>query len=491
LASNKRLTLWSIAGSDSSGGAGVQADNQCFRSFGLAFANIVTAVTAQNTQGVLHIDWMSGDSIARQWQSIETDHPPAAIKIGLLGQDDHFRQLRQWLPKSKCPVVLDPVIKASNGDTLALSTHFLSILPYVSVFTPNKPEFETLFYKEIQQLGFENAAHWVSQHYDLCLVITGGDDEGSAQDHVYLEQQFEQQCLTLESPKLASKHTHGTGCSFSSAIASLLALDYPVIDAIVLAKAYLNQGLAKPDCAHAYPAAFQHTGFPSKVDYLPAITTSTLPETLNRPFAPAQNSLGLYVLVENLDELKLCLNAQVDTLQLRLKTGTLKEKHQLISHAIELANAANTPLYINDHWELAIEYKAYGVHLGQDDLLTADLHAIQKAGLKLGISTHNAIEMAIAHQYKPSYIAFGPVFATKSKQVDYPTLNPDHLFQFVKLLKEDYQLTAIGGINTQNAKDVLALDLHSLAVISAVTKSRDPVKAIDELSTMIKRVARD
>lgn len=487
MASNKRLTLWSIAGSDSSGGAGIQADNQCFRSFGLAFANIVTAVTAQNTQGVLHIDWMSGNSIAKQWQSIETDHPPAAIKIGLLGQDDHFRQLSQLLPESKCPVVLDPVMKASNGDNLALSTNFRSILPYVSVFTPNKSEFKTLFSKEIQKMGFENTASWVSKQYDLCLVITDGDDEGAAQDQVYFEQQY----LTLESPKQASKHTHGTGCSFSSAIASLLALGYCKLDAVIFAKTYLNQGLAKPDFAHAYPAAFQHTGFPSKADYLPTITSSTVPEKLNKTFPPAQDSLGLYVLVENLDELRLCLNSRVDTLQLRLKTGTLNEKHQLIRNAIELANAANTPLYINDHWKLAIEYKAYGVHLGQDDLLTADLHAIHKAGLRLGISTHNALEIAIAHQYKPSYIAFGPIFATQSKQIDYPTLNPDHLFRFVTLMDESYQLTAIGGIDTQNAKDVLALGIDSLAVISAVTKSRDPVKAIDELSTMIKRVARD
>ncbi|MCY4045744.1 MAG: thiamine phosphate synthase [Cellvibrionales bacterium] len=481
MAANPKLTVWSIAGSDNSGGAGIQADSQCFRSFGLAFTNIVTAITAQNTQGVQHIAWITSESFSHQWQSLAKEHVPAAIKIGLIGQAYHFDLLNKLLPSLDAPVVLDPVIKASNGDTLAAAICFKQMLHLVTVFTPNLHEFEAIFADEIQTKGLDNAAKWISQTFDLCLVITGGDAVDEATDRIY----YQDQQLKVRSPKQASQHTHGTGCSFSSAIASLLALGYRPMDAVVLAKAYLNQGLALPDQSDTYPAAFQHTGFPNQAACLPAITCNGLPKQLPCAFPQLDKSLGLYVLVENLDELNCCLDSAVDTLQLRIKNGSQEEQRALITQAIALAKARNKPLYINDHWQLAIELDAYGVHLGQEDLTTADLSALQKAGLKLGISTHNVLEIAIAHQYQPSYIAFGPVYSTQSKQVNHPPLNSDHLRQYIHLLKDDYRLTAIGGINTQNAKDVLALGIDSLAVISAVTKSADPTSAISQFSVMM------
>lgn len=133
------------------------------------------------------------------------------------------------------------------------------------------------------------------------------------------------------------------------------------------------------------------------------------------PFAPTEYQLGLYPVVDSVKWLERLILVGVKTLQIRIKNRPLAEIEQEIAHSVALAKQHNVRLFVNDYWQLAMKYQAYGVHLGQEDLATADLNAIQQSGLRLGVSTHCYFEIMRALAVKPSYIAFGHVFLLKPK----------------------------------------------------------------------------
>ena len=135
------------------------------------------------------------------------------------------------------------------------------------------------------------------------------------------------------------------------------------------------------------------------------------------------------------------------------------------ARAVGLCRAAGVPLYLNDDWQLALELGAYGVHLGQEDLLTADLPALQRASIRLGISTHSDWEIARARGVQPSYIAFGPVFPPLSKQLRYPPLGIAQLRRWAGCFQQQ-ALTCIGGITHQNVAQVLTTGIESVAVVT-------------------------
>ena len=177
--------------------------------------------------------------------------------------------------------------------------------------------------------------------------------------------------------------------------------------------------------------------------------------------------LGLYPVVDSVAWIARLLDAGVRTLQLRIKDKRDEEVEADVVAAIELGRNANARLFINDYWRLAIKHRAYGVHLGQEDLETTDLNAIQAAGLRLGVSTHDDMEIDVALAARPSYIALGHVFPTQTKQM--PSA-PQGLEQ---LARHDYPTVAIGGIGLDRAPAVLATGVGSIAVVSAITQAAD------------------
>ena len=130
-------------------------------------------------------------------------------------------------------------------------------------------------------------------------------------------------------------------------------------------------------------------------------------------------------------------------------------------------------MFINDYWQLAIKHGAYGVHLGQEDLELADLDAIQRTGLRLGISTHGYYEIARALSISPSYIALGHIFPTRTKQMPSAPQGLKRLERYAALLK-DKSVVAIGGISTERVESVLRCGVGSVAVVTAITESTDP-----------------
>jgi thiamine-phosphate pyrophosphorylase len=189
-------------------------------------------------------------------------------------------------------------------------------------------------------------------------------------------------------------------------------------------------------------------------------------------FPPVPFRLGLYPVVDSVVWIERLLGAGVRTLQLRIKDKRDDEVEADVITAIALGRRYQARLFINDYWRLAIKHDAYGVHLGQEDLQDTDLQAIRAAGLRLGVSTHDDMEIDVALAAKPSYIALGHVFPTQTKQMPSAPQGLTQLARHIARL-EDYPTVAIGGISLARAPAVLATGVGSIAVVSAITAADD------------------
>ena len=197
-------------------------------------------------------------------------------------------------------------------------------------------------------------------------------------------------------------------------------------------------------------------------------------------FPPVPLRLGLYPVVDSVEWIERLLKAGVKTIQLRIKNQRDEEVESDVIAAIELGRRYDARLFINDYWQLAIKHQAYGVHLGQEDLETTDLSAIREAGLRLGVSTHDDMEIDVAIAARPSYIALGHVFPTQTKQMPSAPQGLAQLARHITRLK-DYPTVAIGGINLARAPAVLETGVGSIAVVSAITKAADWQAATEQL----------
>ncbi|EGT5683959.1 thiamine phosphate synthase [Cronobacter turicensis] len=189
-------------------------------------------------------------------------------------------------------------------------------------------------------------------------------------------------------------------------------------------------------------------------------------------FAPVPRRLGLYPVVDSVGWITRLLEAGVRTLQLRIKDKSEAEVEADVAAAIALGQRYHARLFINDYWRLAIKHQAYGVHLGQEDLETSDPDAIRRAGLRLGVSTHDDMEIDVALAVRPSYIALGHVFPTQTKQMPSAPQGLAQLAAHVERLG-DYPTVAIGGISLERAPAVLETGVGSIAVVSAITHAPD------------------
>jgi thiamine-phosphate pyrophosphorylase len=162
----------------------------------------------------------------------------------------------------------------------------------------------------------------------------------------------------------------------------------------------------------------------------------------------------------------------VKTIQLRIKDKQDDEVEADIIAAVALGRRYDARLFINDYWRLAIKHQAYGVHLGQEDLESTELELIRAAGLRLGVSTHDNMEIDVALAARPSYIALGHVFPTQTKQMPSAPQGLEQLASHIERLA-DYPTVAIGGISLERAPAVLATGVGSIAVVSAITQADD------------------
>lgn len=467
--------VWTIAGSDSGGGAGIQADLHTFHALGVHGCSVITAITAQNTVSVEDVLYVPAHMIMQQINALSRDLMPKAIKIGMLGNIESIKQLGTFLATYDGKVVLDPVMVASSGDALFDQgrTEYIqalgSLYPYIDLITPNIPEAEMLTGMRIHTYAdIEKAAAILLSQGVKHVLIKGGHFR-----HDVLSQDYWADGVWhtwLASRRVAEQACHGTGCTLSSAIAACLARDMPFEEALVMAKMYVSRGIARARLT------LMHAPMQGDQAYLPYMTQQPLVD-VPEAFPACHQALGLYPIVDSAAWLEKLLPAGVRTIQLRIKEPeTCASLSAEIQRAVEIAEQYHAQLFINDYWELAIQHKAYGVHLGQEDLLTADIQQIRRAGLRLGVSTHSYAELAAAHACRPSYVAFGPIFPTNSKQMPFAPQGLAKLREMRACVQ--YPLVAIGGIGDANIMDVIETGVDGVAMISAITQAPDPALAV-------------
>lgn len=213
-----------------------------------------------------------------------------------------------------------------------------------------------------------------------------------------------------------------------------------------------------------------------------------LPWTRNmnpNAFAECPKRLGLYAVMPDADWVKRMVEAEVPTVQLRLKSEDGQFIRKQIAESVQAVKGSKTLLFINDFWQEAIEAEAYGVHLGQEDLETADLDAIRSQGLRLGLSTHGYAEMVYADRFCPSYIAMGAVFPTNLKKMATVPQGLGRLYKYAKLMSH-YPLVAIGGIDESSIHAVAQSGVGSVAVVRAISGASDPKAAVKRLQELMK-----
>jgi hydroxymethylpyrimidine/phosphomethylpyrimidine kinase len=240
-----------IAGSDSGGGAGIQADLKTFSALGVYGASVVTALTAQNTRGVQAIHDVPPDFIAQQIDSVFSDLDVRAVKIGMLSQPAIIETVASGLARHGAPqIVLDPVMVAASGDRLlapdAVETLRCTLIPKVLVVTPNLPEAAALLGEPIaaDEQAMRAQGERILRLGPQAVLIKGGHAEGTESVDVLVDAAGVQR---FSSPRIATRNTHGTGCTLSSAIAAGLARGAHLRDAVAVAKAFISAAIDASD----------------------------------------------------------------------------------------------------------------------------------------------------------------------------------------------------------------------------------------------------
>ncbi|MCZ2722926.1 thiamine phosphate synthase [Marinomonas sp. 15G1-11] len=522
-----------VGGSDPSAHAGLQADIRVGQDLGVHVTTVVSALTAQNSQSVLAVYPVEKEQFDRQWESILADMTPGVVKIGLLPNAELASATAFWLRTIKtdypaCRIVFDPVGVSSTGHRLhsftsgdpADSTEPMSwlkmLLPLVDWVTPNTHEFEQIVQsvstidQPINRLDLVSKFdHLLAQYPELRQsqwVIKGGhahneakeqsnNQTGSSSRHC-VDWLFSEMVKVdglvspfgFSSKRQENGHSRGTGCSFATALSSFLALGYDEMDSLTLTKSYINHALSLSYQVGKNTGPLATCGWPSKIQYLPDILQINNNQgASNEVFFPEMEprSLGLYPVVDTPEWIERLLKAGVTTVQLRVKDPNSATLEQDIRKAIALGEHYQAQVFINDYWQKAIEFGAYGVHLGQEDLLTADLDKVANAGLRLGVSTHGYFEIARAGKVHPSYIALGHIFPTQTKDMPSQPQGTTRLQKYANLLSGVYPTVAIGGINSEVFDAVLDTGVDGIAMVTAITRSANPEQIVTDFMRKI------
>lgn len=231
-----------VAGSDSSGGAGIQADLKTFAALGIYGMSCICALTAQNTKGVTLVENASPSMVKAQLEAVYEDIYPDAVKTGMLSSPAIVDTVAEFLKEhSRAPLVVDPVMVATSGDVLleegAIRIYKEKLIPLATLITPNIPEAEVLSGMTIRTISdMEAAAKRLGDLGRGAVLVKGGHRVEEAHDVLWDGRELHH----YETEKIESENTHGTGCTLSSALAAMLAKGYPLPAAVAMAKRYIT-----------------------------------------------------------------------------------------------------------------------------------------------------------------------------------------------------------------------------------------------------------
>ncbi len=492
------LPVLLIGGTDPSG-AGLQVDWKVANALDVEAISIVTAVTAQNAETVFDNGILPKKHFKAQLDSVKAD-AFSVIKIGMLGNKTIIEELIDFLRSLSSQtvdkhIILDPVLVASSGGGLltdkGIALLLSKLLPLTTLITPNLDELALLTNLPISnQAEIEYAAKRLIALGATTVLVKGGHslDVESSTDILITESST----IHLIGKRWKNrKNVRGTGCALATTIAVMMSKGYCLEDAIVLAKAKLSHAIRNAKNIWGQRKLRFKAGEDLHIDLqdFPKLAVAKAQKNTFDFLSCGSKSLGIYPVVDSVEWIKILVPLGIETIQLRIKTDkpknqSIEEIEKIIKEAITFCNTYEIRLFINDHWKIAVKHKAYGIHLGQEDLVKLsddDLQSIADAKCRLGVSTHSFFEVARAHQLKPSYIALGPIFATTSKVMPWIPQGVEAVKMWVHLLGDAYPLVAIGGINAERAKALKAAGVGSVAMITAITEADDYEKATKDL----------
>ena len=240
----KKPVALTIAGSDPSGGAGIQADLKTFHQFGVYGEAAITLITVQNTCGVRRVEYLDPELVADQIRAVIEDIPPGAAKTGALGNAGIIEAVAALARDFPFPLVVDPVIVSKHGASLletgALESLRTFLLPHVFLLTPNLEEASALTGAQVDDLaGMRQAAENLVRLGPRAVLVKGGHLRGEATDVLYHHGEWTE----FTSPRIETRHTHGTGCTFSAAITASLASGYDLPESVRRAKRYITEAI--------------------------------------------------------------------------------------------------------------------------------------------------------------------------------------------------------------------------------------------------------
>jgi hydroxymethylpyrimidine kinase/phosphomethylpyrimidine kinase/thiamine-phosphate diphosphorylase len=457
--------IWSVAGTDSGGGAGLSADTRAASAFGVHLCPVVAAVTAQNSTGVTAVYALPRDQLMAQLHALGADLRPRVIKTGLLGSVDAVHALCDILDELRrdgpVALVVDPVLSATAGGSAFANATLLrayreQLLPRAQLITPNRREAELLLGCAAQSR--EQMARMLQGLGAKAVCITGGDD--ADEDKLALDWLLSAQASGyLALPRLAQPHHHGSGCTFATSAAAALARGFVSADAVVLAKMATWVAVREGHAAGAgagpvracarfvwEPAAMPVMSFGAEP--LDADTVKRWAQVLQAGNAASADH-GLYAITDRAEKVVVLAAAGITQIQLRIKSAdtTADLASDLQQATLALAGKLGSQLWVNDHWRLALQAPGVGLHLGQEDWLALgpdERQQLLRSGIKLGISSHSLWELARARGLNPHYIACGPVWPTTTKDMPWQPQGLGNLAWWVRMAGRP--VVAIGGL---------------------------------------------
>jgi len=477
-----RPAVLSIAGSDSSGGAGIQADIKAIEANGCHAATAITAITAQNSVGVHRAEVLAPDLVRDQIRAVLDDLDVRAIKSGMLGNAAVVRAVADTMARwPDVPYVLDPVMVSQTGhalfDAAAIDELKVRLFPRAWVVTPNVHEAQVLAGLEI--LGPADARRAGEALLRLgprAVLVKGGHfrDRRATDVLVTADGTREYEAQAIDTP-----HTHGTGCTYASAVAAQLARGRSIADAIDRAKSFITGAIAHgaaigrgpgpTDPFHAWRRGDPGGNGPPSAGTLHVLTD----ETLQSRWTHEQIA-------------RMAAEGGADTIQLREKRVRSTDSLVAVARAITRSiRPLGVRLVIDDRVDVALLAGADGVHLGAGDCDTATARARLGPQAIIGVTVHDLERAGRAEREPADYAGVGAVFGTSSKGVRTGVLGLDGLREIAARLAQP--VIAIGGIDPARVASVLAAGASGIAVLSSVVCAPDPRAATRALRDALDR----
>lgn len=493
MATKRYISALTIAGSDPSGGAGIQADLKTFSALGVYGTSAVTAITVQNTVGVKYVHTLPPETVYDQIAAVMEDIRPDAVKTGMVNDaatlDAIIRALETYRP---CHIVVDPVMVSTSGCSLmqsdALRMMKERLLPLADIVTPNLPEAFAL-------AGFngkdtDKTAAAILGLGVKALLIKGGHTEGGTKtDYLYLDPESGKNMAVsgirhteLSSDTVNTVNTHGTGCTLSSAITAFLARGLGMEQAVRYAKQYITSALeAGADIAAGKGHGPVNHFFRNekRQQYLLTRLTDDIMNASRVQFIT--HSTDRY---SCFDSAMLALEGGCKWIQLRMKDTDESVLERVALQILPECRRRGAVFIIDDNVEVALRIRADGVHLGKNDMPVSEARRIAGDRLIIGGTANTAEDIYRLAEQGADYIGCGPFRFTTTKKNLAPVLGAEGYRKLTGLMRDkgiNLPIVAIGGITYDDIGTIMGTGVTGIALSGSILRSVNPAEEMKKV----------